>query len=233
MTTACWATNKDFDCAWVYYGYGSRHDMMRSPGYWLSLPGLLILAEYDYEYKTHNVYLRTDKPEEAILIDKLGIVTHPEGDIYARGVEVPEELYHLLPPKKIMEDSAITIQHPDGIEKSLEWFELVKKASGKYPKMGYKEIETYTQCDGTHHTVTMSFPSMEKIKEINPYHYECHRNVDYREELAVESLDLDRKWKESMQGMCATKEDIKEMLDSWDKENDVAYENSKKNWRLL
>ena len=36
-----------------------------------------------------------------------------------------------------------------------------------------------------------------------------------------------------MQGMCATKEDIKEMLDSWDKENDVAYENSKKNWRLL
>lgn len=228
MTTACWATNEDFDCAWVYYGYGSRHDMMHSPGFWLSLKGILILAEYDYEYITHEVHLKTYDNEDAILIDRLGIVTHDE-----YGVDVSEEMYHLLPPEKIMEYSAITIKHPEGLKKSLEWFELARKASGKYPKMGYTEKDISIQCGGTYQETTTILPSMDKIKEINPYHYECHKNVDYREELAIDSLDLQRKWKQQWGGCMATKEDIHDMLESWDKEKDTMYENSKKNWELL
>lgn len=228
MTTACWATNEEFDCAWVFYGYGSRHDMMHSPGFWLSLKGILILAEYDYEYKTHGAYLRNDKPEDAILIDKLGILVNDEVT-----VEVPKELHHLLPLEKIMECSAITIQHPEGLEKSLKWFELARNASGKYPKMGYTEKDSYYQCDRSYTETTMCLPSMDKIKEINPYHYECHKNVDYREELAIDSLDLHRKWQQQWGGCMATKEDMMGMLEEWREESDRIYESTKTIWSQL
>ena len=231
-TTACWATNKSFDCAWVYYGYGSRHDMMISPGFWLSLEGICILAEYDYDYLEHlTVNLNDKDPSDRILADKLGLDF--DNSEYGH-VDIPSDMLYLVPTKKVMESSAITISHPDGIEKSCEWFNEVIARSGKIYKTGYKEEVSYYN-GGQLSTTTWSLPSGEAIKRINPLHYEYHMNVKLREKLCKESLAVAEKWKEQWGGCMASKEDIQEMLDGWAKEADEAHEEFKKKniWEQL
>lgn len=230
-TTACWATNKSFDCAWVYYGYGSRHDMIRSSGFWLSLEGICILAEYDYDYNPHSVHLDTrGEDNDRILIDRLGIEVETDGY-----VEIDPSRYHELPKEIIMRASAITIKHPDGLEKSLEWFDAALAASGAYPRKKYEEAVIHQNCSEQFSEFKWNLPSEEVIKDINPYHYECHKNVRLREKLCIDSLRINEKWKEQWGGCLATEEDIKAMLDGWQQEAEAAHEEFKKKnvWEQL
>lgn len=219
-TTACWATNEDFDCAWVYFGYGSCHDMMCSPGYWISLRGLCAIAEYDYDLSIHSPYLDLSNPKHRLEVEKLGIDVED-----ARHVEIPEELVSKLPLDIQMDLSPITIKHPQGLEKSLEWYVEVLKHAGKYYKQGYKEIKCYQNASSGFSTYTHCLPSLEKIKDLNPLHYEWHKNLEAREAVLIEEM----RFKPDPYASCrATSEDIKEMLDGWQKEEDERYEEFKK-----
>ena len=51
--TACWGTNESFDCARVYFGYGSRYDLTfwYKDGIQVSLEALKVMLRYDYPLK--------------------------------------------------------------------------------------------------------------------------------------------------------------------------------------
>lgn len=227
-TTACWATNEDFDCAWVYYGYGSRHDMISSCGYWLSLKGILALAEYDYALsKNAGVGLDKRNHEDRILAEKLGL--DMEDDWYS----IPEDIFESLPLEKQMELSAIRIKHPEGLQKSLQWFEEYKKVVGKIQKSGYQEDHHYIAYRDTDMWTTFEIPSLAKIKEMNPVHYQYHINVEDREKEAMESLCTREKHNEFMDQFRATDDDIEWAMNEALKEMDATHQQMRKdNWYI-
>jgi hypothetical protein len=194
--------------------------MMTSPGYWLSLRGLCAIVEYDYVLTPHCPYLDSRKPNHRILAEKLGLEFND--DLH---VDVPEELIDELPLDVQMDLSPISIVHPEGVKKSLEWYVEVIKHAGKYYKQGYKEVEYYQNAFGGFNTSILHIPSREKIKELNPLHYEWHKNLDYREEVLIEEM---RHRPDPWAASRATPEDIQSMLDEWDKEKEERHEEFKK-----
>jgi hypothetical protein len=142
--------------------------------------------------------------------------THPE---------IPDELVRELPLDIQMDLSPITIKHPQGLEKSLEWYVEVLKHAGKYYKQGYKETQCYQNAFGGFSIYTHCLPSLEKIKDLNPLHYEWHKNLEAREAVLKEEM---RFKPDPYAAYRATSEDIKEMLDEWQKDEDDRYEEFKK-----
>lgn len=226
MTTACWATNEEFDCAWAYFGYGSRHDMMRSPGYWISLKGLCAIAEYDYDYSPCFSILRSDNHRHRVLAEQFNLDFNGEWH-----VDFPKELISKLPMDIQMDISPISIVHPNGLEKSVEWYVEVMKHAGKYYKQGYEEKELYRNFGGFS-VLNMRIPSMEKIKEINPIHYQWHKNLEDREAVLVEDM---RFKPDPMDQYRAKPEDMEAMLGDWEKEANEKHEEFKKKniWEQL
>lgn len=222
-TTACWATNKEFDCAWFYYGYGSRHDMMSSYGYWLSLEGACILAEYDYEYLKPkygaSFYVQCLDHDERRFLESNGYDLAEAGEI--------EISVNALPPKMRMDKSAIRVIHPSGLQKSLEWFEIVNKVSGKYQKQCYTEQVVMDDVFSGPSYVEFRIPSLKKIQEINQYHYDCHVRVEMMEKNCNEMMRIREKYLEKWGDCIATPEQIQEMLVQWDDEKEVRYQDFK------
>jgi hypothetical protein len=216
-TTACWATNEDFDCAKVYFGYGSRFDMMNSPGYWLSLRGLCAIAEYDYPYDMYCLnYLDSREPKHRIVAEQLGL----EFDDSWK-VDVPDDLVHKLPPEILMDRSAILIVHPNGIEESCKWFLEVLKHSGKIYKTGFNEVTHYFDWRGACSLLEIQIPSYETIEKINPLHYQWLKNIEYREEILLEEMRF--KPDPYSEGR-ASDSDIVKMMNEWNKEENIRHE---------
>ena len=80
--TACWATNESFDCAWVYFGYGSGYDMtfMYHKGVQLSKEGLRILLMYDYPLHEMQLLTWEGVSWQEQMKDSYIHIEHPEAE---------------------------------------------------------------------------------------------------------------------------------------------------------
>lgn len=129
MDKKCWAFGDTEDCAWVYFGYGSRWDMIGpnyKKGLLLSLRALKMFLYYDYP-------LHQSRSVDEEDIKKMGIQTLPDEYSYndfddCNYYEFTGEYWDVLTPKQKMWMSAIHIDHPN----AEEWFEKAEKYSGKF-----------------------------------------------------------------------------------------------------
>ena len=203
-TTACWGTNASFDCAWVYFGYGSRYDMIGDyhKGWWVSLDALKVLVKYDYKFVpehcpsprvissllTENWYNRDNFIKRTIEdyaicekydIKESGLIKWDSSKPY--GWDYDFEKWDTLPPLLQMRTSAITIIHP----KAGEWFLELKKYSGLFMKENpdFREHQYYNQGRDSH---ISNMPSMRAIKNINYQDWEIISRVEYMNEQAME-----------------------------------------------
>jgi hypothetical protein len=203
MTTACWGTNASFDCAWVYFGYGSRYDMIGDyhKGWWVSLDALKVLVKYDYAFTPehcpspkviHNIYepnwynkdkFIKEKMEDYIICEKYGIDDYYEfikwkGD---GDWEYDYEKWDTMPLLLQMRTTAIHINHPN----AAEWFGELKKHSGLFMKENpnYKETCYY---NGGEQAYESSTPSLRAIKNINYADWEIISRVEYMNQQAME-----------------------------------------------
>lgn len=211
METKCWAYGDTEDCAWVYFGYGSRWDMIGpnyKKGLFLSLRALKMFLYYDYELKD----MRSPDEEK---IKELGIDFLPDTCSYN---EYDEKTYYYftgkywdcLTPKQKMCLSAIHIDHPN----AEEWFEKVEKYSGKFMREhpDFKEEMKNVVC-----------PEGEKYYSKVPSEEEI-MNIDLASGLAIE-----RVWEKDKEAM---EEDgnysswygtlTKEQFDAWQEESEKA-----------
>jgi hypothetical protein len=201
MTTACWGTNASFDCGWVYFGYGSRYDMICDyhKGWWVSLDALKVLVKYDYQLTPdhgidskviHNIYETNwydkdnfikRKMEDYIACDKYNM--HGNLIIWkGEDWKYDFEKWASLPPLLQMRMSAMHIDHPN----AGEWFLELKKHSGLFMKENpeYKESEYY---NGGRDSYESSIPSLKAIKNINYADWEIISRIEYMNEQAMES----------------------------------------------
>jgi hypothetical protein len=136
-------------------------------------------------------------PKQSILIKEFGLNENLSNSRY---VDVPDELISKFPLEIQMEWSTIHIKHPEGLEKSLEWFKILLDNPSNYE---YNPV------------------SLEEIASINPYHYECIKRVHFMENQANTILNLvekQNKWMENNGIFRATDEDLKQLLVSFEQE---------------
>lgn len=203
MTTACWGTNASFDCAWVYFGYGSRYDMINDYklGWWLSLDALKVLVKYDYPFTPlhgpsskviHNIYEQNwhnkdnfikNCMEDYILCEKHDIKNGELVKWKENGEwDYDWDKWNSFPPLLQMRTTAINIKHPN----AGEWFHELKKYSGIFMKENptFKEIQYY---NGGEKSYESSIPSLKAIKEINYSDWSIINRVEFMNKQALES----------------------------------------------
>lgn len=197
MPTACWATNEDFDCAWVNFGYGSQWDLSKL---WLSLRGLLALAEYDYHFDPlWQFSMFSGDLDSRIIAEQLQIPLDHKRN-YILNMQEYEKIPLLYQYKK---NHVISINHPEGIEKSIEWFTAWRSVVGKHSKNG-----------GEGDMICYSIPSVDDIEKINKTHAEWFKNVkdrldnylDYWSPFNHDDSD------------CVTEQEMEDMFKGWEKE---------------
>lgn len=203
-TSACWGTNASFDCAWVYFGYGSRYDMINDyhKGWWVSLDALKVLVKYDYKFTpdhcpsphivnnlyTSNWYNKDSfikrTMEDYIICEKYDIKgggLSKRDDSSKFGWSYDFEKWDTFPPLLQMRTSAITIKHPN----AGEWFLELKKHSGSFMRDNpdYRELIHYNQ---GRDSFIGDMPSLKAIKNINYSDWEIITRIEYMNAQAME-----------------------------------------------
>lgn len=213
MDNKCWAFGDTEDCAWVYFGYGSRWDMIGpnyKKGLLLSFRAIKIFLYYDYPLHQSRCIDEED-------IKKLGIDFLP--DTFSHN-EIEDKDYYdfsgryweALTTKQKMWMSAISIDHPN----AEEWFEELEKYSGGFLRDNpdYKEeMKNVVTVDGEKYYTNI--PSREAIKEIDPPSGIALENVWRNDKEAMEEDGNYSTWWGDF---------TKEELEAMDKANEEAWQ---------
>lgn len=181
MGTACWGTNKDFDCAWILFGWGSRWDMISETyhrGFWLSLEALKVFLIYDLPNRQHFPY---------DVVDSIGIPA-PANE----GFWFTEEEWAKLEPQHQMQYAGFHIDHPEGHAKNVEWYIQAREVCGQFklnnPTKRFPLPSTAVIIGGDGAPLTETdYPYRDHIFDLNPTHGQIIKNTYERNAIAFEN----------------------------------------------